>query len=143
MKYIKKIIEAGKYDRRKFAEALFPDAGFPLMALSRVEKGDGVLTAKQYQTLSELSNVPIGFLIAEKWSIDAVKPNELIFKKGEIEARLYTSSWVSVVSKTENGIAKILFDVKAENAPLSVFLEDIVNLIIFNNFQHLKSIKNE
>lgn len=143
MKYIKKIIEAGKYDRRKFAEALFPDAGFPLMALSRVEKGDGVLTAKQYQTLSELSNVPIGFLIAEKWEIASCSAEVIRFSKGELSAEVCTRDWIMQLFELKEGVKCVKFAVKAENAPLSVFLEDIVNLIIFNNFQHLKSIKNE
>lgn len=136
-----KIIAAKKLDKRAVAETLFPNADHPLPALHRITRGDGELSAEQYRVLSDLTNIPIGFLMSEDWRLTSESPNEIKFLRGEIQAVLNTVDYISVVSVLKDGAFVPVFELATANLPLKVYLQDLVNFVISNNVKSLKSIK--
>jgi hypothetical protein len=138
---LKKIIEAKNLDKTSIAAQLFPNNSRQDMALARLLKGESEMTAEQYRKLSEITKIPLGFLISDKWLVYADCPNEVKFLRGDVVAVLNTKSWLTVVHEYRDGAYLPTYEVKAENAPLKVFLQDLTDLVISNNVTHLKSLK--
>jgi transcriptional regulator with XRE-family HTH domain len=130
METLKKIIKLKKLGKRELAEALFPDAKHPLMTLNRVLSDERPLSVEEFKILAEITDIPIGFLITEKWDITADCLDFISFSKGDITCEAETSSWVVRVYKFAPGGRNLVYKVQAQNAPLKVFLSDVTDLII-------------
>jgi hypothetical protein len=141
MRDILRTIAIKKLDKRAVAEALFPKALHPLPALNRVANGEAELSAEQYRIFSNLTGIPIGFLVSQDWLVGSDKLEEIFFMRGDIIVKLNTKDYITVVHQYKDGVYKPLYEVKAENAPLNVFLQDLIDLVISGNVTNLKSIK--
>lgn len=141
MRDILKTIAVKKLDKRAVAEALFPKALHPLPALNRVANGEAELSAEQYRVFSVLTGVPVGFLVSQDWLIGSEKLDEIYFLRGDIIVKLNTKDYLTVVHQYKNGEYRPLYEVKAENAPIKVLLQDLIDLVISGNVTNLKSIK--
>lgn len=85
---LQKIIDLQKLDSVKLAAELFPGHKHPSMALSRVITGQGLLNSEQVLKLSEITNLPIGFIYASgEWKASA-SGKTISFVAGEVEACL-------------------------------------------------------
>jgi len=140
MKTLKKIIQLKKLGKRELAEALFPDAKHPLMTLNRVLSGERPLSVEEFKILAEITDIPVGFLISDTWDVTANKAEELNFRKGDVLLEVNTEFWIAYVYKIIAGDRTLIYRVRAQNAPLKVFLSDITDLIITKNSNTLKSI---
>jgi len=138
---LKKIITDKKLDKIQLAKALFPSVLHPVLALDRVLSEKVEMTAEQYRILSDITQIPIGFLISDKWLVYSDSPNNIKFLRGDIVAILNTKNWLTVVHEYRDGAYLPTYEVKAQNAPLKVFLQDLTDMVISNNVTHLKSIK--
>jgi hypothetical protein len=132
---IKKIIEAQRLDIRQVAAELFPEVGFPMLALQRILNGKGDLTSSQVVAFSKITGLPIGFLYSnKKWKIQSIyKPSNrdiLKFTSGEVWCFLDTDSATTdlFLPNSNKNVASIR--VKTVNVPLSVYLSEISDIII-------------
>jgi hypothetical protein len=134
---IKKIIEAQKLDIKLVAAELFPTVSFPVMSLTRILTGHGELSAWQVKKFSEITNLPIGFIYcAGKWEVKqnfkffSKKETGLRFKAGEVFVDLDIEKWVSVIALPQKDSSLFHVIVETKNAPLSVYLSEITDVII-------------
>jgi len=134
---IKKIIEAQRLDIRQVAAELFPDVGFPMLALQRILNGKGDLTSSQVVAFSKITGLPIGFLYSSKtWTIKNISAKEtvglkgLFFESGEVYCVLDLENEISLLSlpNSNKTIEKIKLITK--NVQLSVYLSEINDIII-------------
>jgi len=140
---LQKIIDAKKFDKRKFAEHLFPNAGHPLMALQRIMNGTAELSADQYRALSEVTEIPLAFLMAKDWTVYSSAPAVITFVKGEVLVDRNYATSMAQISVIRSGQNFPIFKLKSENVPLKIFLNDITDLVIGFDINTLKSLKNE
>lgn len=138
---ILKIITAKKLDKTAVAKTLFPSTGHPLAGLHRITRGEGELSAQQYRIFSDLTNIPIGFLMSNDWRVVTESPNEIKFLRGEVQAALNTANYITVISVLKDGAFVPVFELATANMPLKVYLQDLVNFVISNNVKSLKTIK--
>lgn len=135
---IKKIISDKKLDRKAVAKELFPSHKFPMYALNLLESTSD-MTGEQYKIFSRLTNIPVGFLIEDKWKVSADQPNKLIFSKGDVKAEVNTSNWLTVIHLYKDGAYQPTYEIQAENVPVKLFLEHLTEVVHTNKVKHLKS----
>ena len=140
---LQKIIDAKNLDRAALAKKLFSGVTRSDMALTRVLRGEQELTVEQYRILAEITEIPLGFLVTQDWLIGAEEEGKVHFLRGDIIAQLDTQDWLTVVHQYRCGSYVPVFEVKVTEGkiPLSVYLEDLTNIVISNNVKYLKPVK--
>jgi len=140
---LQKIIDVKNLDRAALAKKLFSGVTRSDMALTRVLRGEQELTVEQYRILAEITEIPLGFLVTQDWLIGAEEEGKVHFLRGDIIAQLDTQDWLTVVHQYRDGSYVPVFEVKVTEGkiPLSVYLEDLTNIVISNNVKYLKPVK--
>lgn len=141
MQNLQKIIDAKKLDKTELAKSLFPKNSHPVMALDRVLNGLVELSAEQYRVLSNLTEIPLGFLVSQDWLIGSEKPEEIYFLRGDVIVKLRTKDYITVIHQYKEGEYRPIYEVKAANVPAKLLLQDLIDLVISGNVTNLKSIK--
>jgi hypothetical protein len=129
---IKRIIEVQMLDINLVASKLFPDAGFPLMALQRIINGKGDLTTCQVLIFSQITGIPIGFLYSSKeWSIKTFSAKDkLKFTSGEVWCSLDVEKGASILCLPNSNNSLTHVGLSTPNVALSVYLSELTDIII-------------
>lgn len=130
MKHLAEIIRTQKLSKSELAKALFPQVGFPLMALDRVLNGQRELSVMECRVLSEITSIPIGFLVSDSWRSYPSNSDEISFLKGDVIVKLNVKKWLTVVHIFRDGAYQPTFNFETKNVPLSVYLDDITSMVI-------------
>lgn len=130
---LSKIIELQGLDPRFLAMKLFPSHKYPAQALDRVVKGEGLLNSDQVLTLSEITNIPVGFLYAAgEWTAQGTL-NKISFVSGEVVADLDLKSFKTKLSHFHKGREFVETVVHPQDIHAKVYLSDLTDLIIKNS----------
>jgi len=98
---LKRIIKTANLKTSFVGAALFPNNIDPSKAITRVCRGEAHLNSEQIAKLSELLNVPIGFLFDDAiWdiSVEAGRKNIIRFRAYDYYAELNTETMTTRVS---------------------------------------------
>lgn len=130
---IQKIIDLQGLDTRFLAMKLFPSHKFPAQALDRVIKGEGLLNSEQVLTLSEITNLPIGFLYASgEWTASG-NLNKITYVAGEVTAEIDMRTFKTKISHTHKGHFFVETLVHPADIKASVYLSELTDTIIKNS----------
>jgi hypothetical protein len=128
---LKKIIEAQNLDVKDVAEHLFPGNKYPKLALDRVLTRKAFLDSNQVSRLSMLTGIPIELLYSGGDWATKCSDSTITFSSGDFVAELNTDSWVTKIYHKDTIFHEGL--VHGRNIALSIYLEELTNLIIKYN----------
>lgn len=134
------IIEKYNLDAKTVASELFPKNDYPMMALSRVIKGEALLNTEQVSKLSFLTGVPIDKLFDGGSWVNIPRKAEdktLIFENGEYHAHLDRETWITKVYH-KNSVFHESVITDGKSLPLSEYFNELDNLIL----KHIENGKN-
>jgi hypothetical protein len=132
---LQKIIDLQGLDTIKLANELFPGLKHPSMSLTRVINGDMLLNSEQVLKLSEITNIPVGFLYAAGEWLASGTLNKLSFVSGEVVAEVTPTptKWVTKISYFHKGQPFVQTVLKPAEINAKVFLSDLTDIIIKNS----------
>lgn len=93
---IPQILADTAVDKKEIANLLFPNLDYPILALNRIVRGEGVLDADQISRLASYLQVDINSLFSGNWRQES-KQNTHTFKRGDFIAELNTLTWVTKI----------------------------------------------
>lgn len=130
---LQKIIDLQGLDSSSLALALFPSHKFPSQALHRVCKGEGLLNSDQVLTLSEITNIPVGFLYASgEWRAEGTL-NKISFVSGEVTADLNLSNFSTKLTTFHKGRLFVETVIHPQDIHAKVYLSELTDLVIKNS----------
>lgn len=125
---LREIIEAKGLTFEHVGQKLFPKARFPYMAIKRVMDGKAVLDADQISILSQLTDIPVGYLFSGgEWGA-SLKGSIITFTSGEYIAELNTQTWQTKIYEKGALFHDVL--IHPEGVALSSYLKQINEIII-------------
>lgn len=132
---LQKIIDLQGLDSMKLASELFPGLKHPSMSLTRVINGELLLRSDQLQKLSEITNIPVGFILASGEWLATGTLQQLTFLSGEVLAEVSATptKWHTKISYFHKGRPFVQTVVKPHDIPASVFLSELTDEIIKNS----------
>lgn len=123
-----KIIKDHKLSKKELANELFPKNGYPVMALTRIIKGEALLDTDQISKLSSLTGVSINDLFSkEKWK-QIKKAENYIFTCGDYKAILNSKDWITKIYR--NGSLFHEEVIHKKTIPLSEYFDSLNSIII-------------
>lgn len=127
---LKNIIETNGLDKTEIATELFPSNSYPMIALSRVIKGESQLNAEQISRLSLLTGIPISNLFdGAKWKSVVQAPSTcIVFESESYRAELNMETMTSKIYDKDSLIHDSI--VSDRFLPMSEYLQNIDNLIL-------------
>lgn len=132
---LQKIIDLQGLDSMKLATELFPGLKHPSMSLTRVLNGEMLLNSAQVQKLSEITNIPVGFIMAGGEWLATGTLREILFISGDVLAEVSPTptKWHTKISYFHMGRPFVQTIVKPHDIPASVFLSELTDEIIKNS----------
>ena len=92
---LSKIIDENKLDKKEIAKQLFPSNQFPMMALTRIVKGEAFLNSEQLSKLSLILDVEVSALYSgADWALSSSE-DTISFKKGTFTSLLCTKTFTT------------------------------------------------
>jgi len=130
---LQKIIDLQKLDTSKLAAELFAGHKHPAMALNRVLSGKMLLNAKQVIQLSDITNLPIGFLYSAGGWLASAEINKLTFVAGEVLAELDTKTFRTLISYFHKGAPFVQTVLHPAGTSAKTYLSELTEIVIKNS----------
>jgi len=130
---LQKIIDLQKLDTSKLAAELFAGHKHPAMALNRVLSGKMLLNATQVMQLSEITNLPIGFLYSAGGWLASATPTRTFFVSGEVLAELEPNRLKTKISYTHKGRDFVETYVHPSSIGAKTYLSELTEIVIKNS----------
>jgi len=132
---LQKIITLQGLDPQALARELFPNHSYPVQAMDRVIKGLGLLNSDQVLKLSEITNIPVGFLYASGEWVATGTLNKISFVSGEVIAEVTPTptKWLTKIMSFHKGRPFIQTTIHHSDIPAKVYLSELTDLIIKNS----------
>lgn len=132
---LQKIIDLQGLDTAKLAVKLFPNVKHPSMSLTRVINGDLLLRTDQLQLLSEITNIPVGFITASGQWESCGTLEEICFIAGEVTADLTStkSGYKTKISYFHKGQPFVMTMLHPIEIKADVYLSQLTDEIIKNS----------
>lgn len=95
---LKSFLIAHKLDPKKTAQELFPDNGYPVMAMKRILDGEALLDSSQITRLAAFAGVPVSKVFNNGWSVatDFVSSSpKYVLTSDTWRAEIDRSTWVT------------------------------------------------
>lgn len=129
---INNVITTYGLDKNELAKVLFPEAKYPMLALSRVLKGKADLSVKQLELTAAFIGIEVAKLFdlraEDNWQT-ATKDGVLTFKKGIYTVKVnYQGSFITLY-KNDKVTARVI---NSNSMTLQDFFKFIDNLILTN-----------
>lgn len=134
---IKKIIKERDLDTKQVAQQLFPKHRYPILALQRIMKREGVLDADQISKLALMAQVSISELFGRGEWKSRLKGNTMTLTCSNFVVELDTKTWVTRIFDKESLFHESIIHDGA--TPVSAYLIQINKIINdYKNPQHEK-----
>lgn len=132
---LQKIIDLQGLDSMKLASELFPGLKHPSMSLTRVLNGEMLLNSDQVQKLSEITNIPVGFITASGQWESCGTLEEICFIAGEVTADLTStkSGYKTKISYFHKGLPFVMTVLHPIEIKADVYLSKLTDEIIKNS----------
>ena len=134
---LQKIIDQYGLNANDLAPELFPENKYPMIAITRVLKGEAQLNADQVSKLSAITSIPVEHLYSGA-KYDMTSPSEGIIRieADDYKAELDQTTWITKIYHK----GKLFHDSVIHNGaqPLSQYLHTLDTLIL----NHKQNVKN-
>lgn len=137
---LQNIIDLNDLDKKKLASELFPDAKFPIPAMSRILSGESLMNSEQLSKLAHMLDVSVDDLYSTGgWKMKGNKADNshvITFSASNYRAELDTKTWITkIYHKGSLFHESVIIDGKC---PINEYLQTINTLIL--NFKN--NVKN-